>query len=299
MAAKHGGREIRGEHFGSEGRHRAPDAPGDTTTKSGEARRPGTRRKPSYRRTPVEILMPAHPARERTRELPAVRPSAPARRRPSGAGSTYTGRRARRDQRAGVISDQGIEYARRAAIRQSSGGKPSTVGRATGGAAAGAATGAAIGSVVPGIGTAVGAGAGAVVGGTGGAVSGHKAKKAYKAALRAESAGPRKLLLAEFAVCATITALAPITDAKRSDAPGAWMKRMTAVLGLFFVLGLLSAGGRSLAKVAAGVGGLVTVVLLVSERNLFVQLAKIFNSPSPDAETSSGKILKKAGGGED
>lgn len=284
MAGRHGGRVTRGEHFGSEGRHRKPDQPGDTTTSTGEPRSaPRKPRAKPVRKTPVEILMPDHPAyrrarvaNERTREMPAARPSSAP--RPSSE--------ARRQRRAEVATGEAREYARRAAIRATSGAKPSTTGRAVSGAAAGAATGAALGSVVPGIGTAIGAGAGAVLGGAGGAVSGSRAKKNYRAAMRADSAGPRKLLLAEFAVCATVTALSPLTDAKRTEKPGDWMKRMTAVLGLFFVLALISAAGRGSAKVAAGLGGLVTVVLLISERDLFVKLAEIFTAPSRPGHNS-------------
>lgn len=120
-------------------------------------------------------------------------------------------------------------------------------------------------------------------------MSGSRAKKNYRAAMRAETAGPRKLLLAEFAVCASITALSPLTDAKRTEKPGDWMKRMTAVLGLFFVLALISAAGRGSAKVAAGLGGLVTVVLLISERDLFVKLTEIFTAPARAGVNSRGE----------
>lgn len=266
-------------------KHRAPDSPGDTTTTRGEPRRapkPGekTRRSPSYRRVPVEVTTRT-PSTERTRELPTVRRD--------------PGRRERSTHRAAVLANEGTEYARRAAIRASSGGKPSTVGRAGAGAAAGAATGAALGSVVPGVGNAVGAGAGAVLGGAGGAISGARAKSAYKKAMRAET-GTRRLLLAEFTICLAVTALSPMTDRKREEPAGAFMKRMTAVLGLFFILGLISAGGRGAARAAAGFGGLVTVVLVVGQRDLFVQVAKIFNSGNPPVP-STGPSGDPDGGG--
>lgn len=150
-------------------------------------------------------------------------------------------------------------------------------GRAVSGGAAGVAAGATLGSIVPGVGTAAGAAVGGTVGTVGGAVSGAKAKKAYKAAMRT-SPGAHKALVAEFGVCITIVALSPLTDRRKDDTPGHFMKRLTAVLGLFFVLGLVSAGGRSMARVASAFGGLIAVVLAVSERDLFTKLATVFTS---------------------
>jgi hypothetical protein len=159
-------------------------------------------------------------------------------------------------------------------------------GRAAGGAAAGAAAGAELGSVVPGIGTALGAGGGAVVGGIGGAAAGARARKEWRAAMRADSAGPRKLLVVEFLVCMVITALSPLTG--KTTAP-TLMRRMAAVLALFFLLGLVSAGGRTAAKVSASLGGLVAVVLLVSDRDVFTHLANVFaNRSAAPASTSTG-----------
>jgi lysylphosphatidylglycerol synthetase-like protein (DUF2156 family) len=141
--------------------------------------------------------------------------------------------------------------------------------------------------VVPGIGTALGAGAGAVVGGTGGAVAGAKAKKAYKASLRSNG-NARRVLVAEFAVCVVIAALSPLTDKRQSEAPGAWMKRMTAILGIFFILGLVSAAGRGASKIAAGFGGIVAVTLALSERDLFMKVATIFASTTDKPDTGTG-----------
>jgi len=158
------------------------------------------------------------------------------------------------------------------------------VGRATSGAAAGAASGAAIGAAVPVVGPLVGGATGAVVGGAGGAVSGAKAKKAYKAAMRAGTGNARKVIVAEFAICAVIAALSPMTDTAK--APTSWMKRMTAIMGLFFILGLISAGGRGASRAAAGFGGIVTVALLISERDVLVKLASVFRTRD---ETISGR----------
>jgi hypothetical protein len=165
------------------------------------------------------------------------------------------------------------------------GGKPSVSGAAVGGAAGGAATGAALGSVVPGVGTGVGAGAGAVLGGAGGAVAGGKRKREWRKA-NSPAPGARKALVAEFTVCLLIVALSPLTDTHKTDPPGAWMKRMAAVMGVFLVLAILSAFGRGAARTAAAFGGLMAVTLAVSERDLFTKIADIFGGV-PQAETPS------------
>lgn len=260
-------------------RHRAPDDPSDVVTKRGELRRapkPGekTRRKPSYKRTPVEVHTGPFVSRsqETTQELPKVKPF--------GSGRYLDeSRKAERERKTAAAAGEANEYARRAAIRATS-GKPSVTGRATAGAAGGAAAGGAVGGPV-------GAGAGAVIGAIGGGASGAKAKREYRKALRrTDTAGPRRLLVAEFLVCAVVTAFSPLTDPAGDEKPGTTMKRFTAVMGLFFILGLVSAAGRSSARLAAGFGGLLTVALLVSKRDLFVTLARIFNAGDKPAPTS-------------
>lgn len=277
-------------------KHRAPDQPGDTTTTRGEPRRapkPGERRprKPSYRRSPIQIIPPQPLSRQTTREhrIVHVDPSG----RPVGTsvrrGTDYESRRHRLGRAAATVAPEATEAARRAAIRSTAGGKPSVARHTAAGGAAGLATGAAIGTAVGGpVGTAVGAAGGTVLGAAGGAIGGRKAKRAYKAAMRADTAGPRRLLLAEFTLCAAITALSPLTDDKRNEPPTAFMKRFTALLALFFILGLVSAGGRGAAKVAAGFGGLVTVVLLVSKRDLLVKITQIMNTSKGDSVTTRG-----------
>jgi hypothetical protein len=123
----------------------------------------------------------------------------------------------------------------------------------------------------------VGAGVGAGLGGVGGAIAGSKAKKAYKAAVSG-NAGARRIIVAEFALCIVIAALSPLTDRKKTEPASGWMKRMTAIVGLFFILGLVSAAGRGSARFAAGLGGLVTVALAISQRDLFMKLGSIFAS---------------------
>jgi hypothetical protein len=288
------------------GKRRAPDSPGDTVTSRGEARsKPAKpRRAPSYRRDPIQILAPLSPASRRTVEFPRVTSAPP---RPGPARATAgpmsearrravdkERRRQQSEYRSHVIGGEAAEYARRAAIRGTT-GKPSVAGRGASGAAAGGASGAAIGGAVGGPpGAAVGAAVGAVGGGTTSAVSGAKARREYRRSLaRVDTAGPRRLIVAEFLVCTVVAALSPLTDPKagqpEGERPGALMKRLTAIAGLFFILGLVSAAGRSSARAAAGFGGLVTVALLISQRSLFVKMADVLGGPNRPAPTSQGR----------
>lgn len=175
----------------------------------------------------------------------------------------------------------------------------STKGSALKGAAGGAAAGASVGSIVPGVGTAVGAGVGAAVGGAGGAVKARAAKKEAKRAKRAALGPGRRLLVAEFVLCLVILALSPLTDKHKSEGPTAFLRRGSAVCALFFILALISSGGRGATKVAAAFGGLVTLTLLVSSRDVFAVLAAKFASTSdgsPAGPTDVGDVAGDAAG---
>lgn len=158
------------------------------------------------------------------------------------------------------------------------GGKPSTGRSVLGGAAGGAATGATLGSVFPGVGTVAGAAGGAVVGGAGGALKAQSGKRAARAARRAALGPARTVLVGEFIVCITILALSPLTDKHKTEGPQAFMRRGAATCALFFILALVSSGGRGATKVAAAFGGIVTLSLLVSSRDVFTVLAQKFAS---------------------
>lgn len=188
------------------------------------------------------------------------------------------------------------------AVKQAvpSGGKPSTVRSTVAGAAGGAASGAALGSVVPGIGTAIGAAGGAAVGGAGGAVKAHYSKRDAKRLKRAALGPARQLLVAEFVLCLVILALSPLTDKHKAEGPTAFLRRGSAICALFFILALISSGGRGPTKVAAGFGGLVTLTLLVSSRDVFAVLATKFAStkdgPAGPDDTSAADGEAGAGG---
>ncbi len=163
---------------------------------------------------------------------------------------------------------------------------------AASGAARGAASGAALGSVVPGLGTGVGAATGAVAGGAGGALKGRSAKKTINAAKRGESGGSRRALIAEFAICILILALSPVARGEDEVTPKDWIKRGSAMCGLFIVLGLVSSAGPRAARAATAFGGLVTLVLLVDQREVFgVLTQKLKTTGAADADPDAGGIV--------
>lgn len=203
---------------------------------------------------------------------------------PSGAAKAAQSRK-----RQQAILDEARSYAHREALKAGSGGKPSVTGRALGGAAAGAAAGGAIGN-------APGAAVGAGIGGISGAMAGRTAKKAWRMASHA-SPRTRRIIVAEFLICMIIVGLSPLTPKRKDETWPFMAKRLTAIMGVFLILGLLSAAGRGAAKFAAGVGGLVTLGLLLAERDLFTQAAKIFaNTPVPLdlAEADEGHVGVRA-----
>lgn len=229
--------------------------------------------------------------------IPKVDPDAPGRpgtkgptstrRRGPQHGSPETKRRATgaalasaRKRKLGDIAEEARSYATRAAIARTE-GKPSVTGRAAAGAAAGTAAGAALGGLP-------GAAAGAVLGGAGGALGGAKAKKAYKLAMHS-NLGARRVIVAEFMICMVVIGFSPLTDRKKEELPTTFMRRMTALMALFFILGMMSAGGRAMARFAAGFGGLVTVALVVSNRDLFMKIGSLMGST-----TAQGKAVGKA-----
>lgn len=123
----------------------------------------------------------------------------------------------------------------------------------------------------------------------GGLIQGSAMGRGLRSRSSSASSGPgtpeRRVLVAEFAVCMVVLALSPVTDRKRTEGPAAFMKRASAVMAVFFVLGLIASGGRGAARAAAGFGGLVTLTLLISSRSVFVVLAgKVGTSAGEDQD---------------
>lgn len=105
-----------------------------------------------------------------------------------------------------------------------------------------------------------------------GSVAGRAADKATRRAL--PDSPSRRVLVAEFTASMAIVAMSPITDRHKTDTPGALMKRLSAVMAVYFVLALIATGGRGASRAASAFGGLILLVLATSNRDIFVVLAK-------------------------
>lgn len=81
--------------------------------------------------------------------------------------------------------------------------------------------------------------------------------------------GAQRLLIAEFLVCIIVLALSPVARTDGDVNPRQWMKSGTAMCAMFIVLGMVSGIGPRSARVAAAIGGLVALVLLVDQRSIF------------------------------
>lgn len=112
-------------------------------------------------------------------------------------------------------------------------------------------------------------------------VGGGKPKPKSKA-LTGSSGRYRRVLIAEFIVCVMLLGLAPLAKERGELGPVRFMKRGSATCALFIILGLISSGGRGAAKASAAFGGLVTLVLLVDQREAFGSLATVLAAQDDD-----------------
>jgi len=100
----------------------------------------------------------------------------------------------------------------------------------------------------------------------------------------------RRALIAEFIVCMLLLGLSPLAKGPGEMGPVRFMKRGTATAAFFVILGLVSSAGAGAAKAAAMFGGLVTLVLLVDQREAFGKMAQLLNAPDEggEADPASG-----------
>lgn len=108
-----------------------------------------------------------------------------------------------------------------------------------------------------------------------------------------------KLVLAEFVICMVILVLSPLTSKGQKDIDKGGAIDMTlkasALAFVFFILALVSAGGRSASRIAAGFGGIITLGYVVSQGDVFGQIAKLWVPPSTAA--AGGALAQGAAGG--
>lgn len=101
----------------------------------------------------------------------------------------------------------------------------------------------------------------------------------------------RRMLIAEFIVCVMILGLSPLAKGSGEMGPVRFMKRGSATCALFIILGLLSSAGRGAARASAMFGALVTLVLLVDQREIFGKLATLLNAEDADDAETAGAGL--------
>jgi hypothetical protein len=101
-------------------------------------------------------------------------------------------------------------------------------------------------------------------------------------------------------VCLVILILSPLSakGSKDIDKGGAldMMLKASALSFVFFVLALISAGGKTASKVSAGFGGVITLGYLVAQGDVFGSLAKLFTTPAQQAGQGGGQAGAGAGG---
>lgn len=116
--------------------------------------------------------------------------------------------------------------------------------------------------------------------------------------LKGDAGRWRRMMIGEFIVCVIILGLSPLAKGSGEMGPVRFMKRGSATCAFFIILGLLSSAGKGAAKAGAMFGALVTLVLLVDQREIFGKLAKTLNASSKD-DTSDAEQASAAAGPDD
>jgi hypothetical protein len=106
--------------------------------------------------------------------------------------------------------------------------------------------------------------------------------------LKGDAGKSRRMLIAEFIVCILLLGLSPLAKGSGEMGPVRFMKRGTATCAFFVILGLVSSAGKGAAKAASMFGALVTLVLLVDQREAFGKLATVLNAPDDDTASTKG-----------
>lgn len=101
------------------------------------------------------------------------------------------------------------------------------------------------------------------------------------------SFGGNRVLVAEFIACMVLIGCAPLVGAV--EAPGPWLKKGSAVTGLFLILALVAAPGGRSARIAAAFGGLVTLATLISSRDLFAEVIALMGGAAGGGATGEAE----------
>lgn len=105
----------------------------------------------------------------------------------------------------------------------------------------------------------------------------------------------RRMLIAEFIICVIILGLSPLSHKPGEMGPIRFMKRGSATCAFFIILGLVSSAGRGASRAAAMFGALVTLVLLVDQREAFGKLATVLATTKEDEAADAADFNASAG----
>ena len=119
---------------------------------------------------------------------------------------------------------------------------------------------------------------------------------AARTAKRVTAKHPVRVLIAELLLCVVILGLSPLSKDQDDTDPGDWMRQASAIMGLFFLLGLVAAIGPKSGKAAAAFGGLITLVLLVDQRELFRTLGRLIGTKAPTGQDLGEGLASRLGG---
>lgn len=96
----------------------------------------------------------------------------------------------------------------------------------------------------------------------------------------------RKILLAEFLICMVIVGLG-VLGVEQTKASSHAIRRVSALCALFFVLATVASWGDGPRRAANGIGGLVTLTFLVSERQGFTAVGNYFQGAQSSGDKDS------------
>lgn len=134
---------------------------------------------------------------------------------------------------------------------------------------------------------------GIAVGAARGAAKGATQSRKPRATGRGMRLGTHHLLIAEFLVCFLVLGLSPLVG---DVGPGAWMKKGTATAMLFVALSLIGETGPKTKNAVTALGGLVTLTVLITHRDIFTMIAGKFGSGQDQAAVDAGEQSAAQGG---
>jgi hypothetical protein len=113
-----------------------------------------------------------------------------------------------------------------------------------------------------------------------------KAGTAAGKAARWASKPKRQVLLAEFLICMVIVGLG-VLGVEPDKASSHLVRRVSALCALFFILAVAASWGDGPRRAANGLGALVTLTFLMTERKGFTALANFFTSAQGNGDKSA------------